>query len=103
MNFLAHIYLSGNDEDVIMGNFMGDFVTGRHYEGLNAGMIKGVELHRKIDEFTDTHPVVQQSKERLYKNYHKYAPVIVDIFYDHFLAANWSKYSNIELEKFTQD
>lgn len=94
MNFLAHLHLSGNDCNVMTGNFIGDFVKGRDLATkFGTGIARGVDLHRSIDEFTDHHPVVRQSKNRLRPKYRHYAGVIVDIFYDHFLAANWTTYS----------
>lgn len=93
MNFLAHLYLSGNDPAVITGNFIGDFVKGKNLdERFGNSIAKGIELHRSIDSFTDTHAVVAQSKKRLWPTYRHYAGVIVDIYYDHFLALNWSDY-----------
>lgn len=103
MNFLAHIYLSGNSAECSIGNFIADSVKGKQYAGFTEEMIRGIELHRKIDAFTDTHPVVAESKKRLYPNYSKYAPVIVDVYYDHYLATNWSSYSNIPLPQFAND
>lgn len=100
MNFLAHLYLSGDDEDLIIGNFIADMVKGRQIENFQNGVVKGIELHRKIDYFTDTHPVVDQSKRRLRNKYRLYSAVIVDMFYDHFLAVNWSDYSRLPLSKF---
>ncbi|NBW37446.1 MAG: DUF479 domain-containing protein [Cytophagia bacterium] len=93
MNFLAHLYLSGNDPDVATGNFIGDFVKGRqHYQHMPEKVIAGIELHRIIDAFTDSHPVVSDSKKRLWPKYRHYSGVIVDIYYDHFLARNWNDY-----------
>src|SRR5437870_13401328 len=94
MNFLAHLYLSGDDNEVKVGNFIGDFVQGKDLE-LRYGkrIAKGILLHREIDFFTDHHPVVKQSKDRLRPNYRHYAGVIVDIFYDHFLASKWNSHS----------
>lgn len=100
MNFLAHIYLSGNDEDLTIGNFIADSVKGKKYLNYPPGVQKGIILHRAIDFYTDTHPVVRKSTSRLFPNYSHYSSVIVDIFYDHFLASNWSDYSNIPLENF---
>ncbi|MES2730172.1 MAG: ACP phosphodiesterase [Bacteroidota bacterium] len=105
MNFLAHLYLSGNDEGVMLGNFMADFVKGRPENRLPASdqrkeILRGIWLHRHIDYFTDTHDVVRQSKQRLHPGYHKYAGVITDMFYDHLLAAHWSEYSSIPLADF---
>jgi acyl carrier protein phosphodiesterase len=90
MNFLAHLYLSGEDPEIMVGNFIGDFVRGRNvYDQFNYNIALGIELHRQIDEFTDSHPVVLESKKRLRAKYRHYAPVIVDVFYDHFLAMHW--------------
>jgi len=95
MNFLAHLHLSGDNEEVMVGNFIGDFVKGRNLrEKFGEGIARGVELHRAIDEFTDRHPIVKQSKSRLWPTYRHYSAVIVDIFYDHFLAANWLSYTD---------
>ena len=101
MNFLAHLYLSGNDEEIIIGNFIADHVKGRAIEKYSPGIRAGITLHREIDAFTDSHPVFIQSKNRLAINYRKYAGVITDMFYDHFLSANWKDYSEEPLESFT--
>ncbi len=103
MNFLAHIYLSGDDEAITVGNFMADSIKGKKYLNYPKGIQKGILLHRSIDYFTDTHPVVRKSSARLFDKYSHYNGVIVDIFYDHFLAANWSRYSRIPLEMFVVD
>jgi acyl carrier protein phosphodiesterase len=93
MNFLAHLYLSGSDPDVMTGNFIGDFIKGRSWGGIYPPkVVQGIELHRSIDAFTDSHPVVSRSKKRLFPIYRHYAGVIVDIYYDHFLARNWNEY-----------
>lgn len=97
MNFLAHAFLSGNDPQILTGNFMGDFVKGDPMTKLPTGIGIGVLLHRAIDEFTDQHAVVRQSKERLRPKYRHYASVIVDIYYDHFLAKNFLQFSNSHL------
>lgn len=103
MNFLAHIYLSGDDELVKIGNFMGDTIHGHKPEEFPPLVKKGILLHRAIDSFTDAHPVFRQSTKRLHPNYHHYAGVIVDIFYDHFLAKNWQQYHSRPLADFAQD
>jgi acyl carrier protein phosphodiesterase len=103
MNFLAHIYLSGEDEGVILGNFIADGIKGKRYLKYPPQIAKGILLHRAIDSFTDAHPTVHQSTARLHKNYGHYSGVIVDILYDHFLAKNWSQYSNKPLEEYVQD
>jgi acyl carrier protein phosphodiesterase len=103
MNFLAHLYLSGDDPKVMVGNFIGDFVRGRYLkEQFGEGIARGVELHRAIDEFTDKHVTVKVSKTRLWPTYRHYSAVIVDIFYDHFLAARWKDFSDEPLEVYAQ-
>ncbi|MDX1760940.1 MAG: acyl carrier protein phosphodiesterase [Christiangramia sp.] len=103
MNFLAHIYLSGDNEELILGNFIADSIKGKKYLNYPPGVQKGILLHRRIDHFTDTHPIVRRSSSKLHKNYSHYAGVIVDIFYDHFLASNWEEYSKVPLENFVAD
>ena len=104
MNFLAHAYLSGDDELILLGNFIGDFIKGRQaLNQFDPGVIRGVELHRAIDEFTDNHPVVHESKDRLRPGYRHYAGVIVDVFYDHYLATHWSDFHHQSLETFAAD
>ncbi|WP_088341092.1 acyl carrier protein phosphodiesterase [Robiginitalea sediminis] len=93
MNFLAHIYLSFGDDDVTLGNFIADSIRGKDYLEFPSGIQRGVLLHREIDTFTDTHPVTRQSSKRLHGKYGHYSRVIVDIFYDHFLARNWEAYN----------
>lgn len=101
MNFLAHLYLSGDDRDVKLGNLIADSVKGSDFMKFRPGVQQGILLHRQIDTFTDQHPVVEISKQRLRGKYHKFAGVVTDMFYDHFLAANWSAYSNDDLYETT--
>lgn len=101
MNFLAHLYLSGNNPEILVGNFIGDFVRGRNvYDQFNYNIALGIELHRQIDEFTDSHLVVLESKKRLRPKYRHYAPVIIDVFYDHFLAIHWLEHHPQSLPDF---
>lgn len=100
MNFLAHTYLSGCNEEIIVGNFMGDYVKGKNYLLFPELIKKGILIHRDIDTFTDMHPITRQSKQRIAAKYHKYAGIIIDIFYDHFLASLWDDFSNIALSEF---
>ena len=100
MNFLAHTYLSGNNEEIIVGNFMGDYVKGRNYLLFPVEVKKGILIHRDIDSFTDMHLITRRNKQRVAPRYHKYAGIIIDIFYDHFLASLWDQYSDIPLQDF---
>lgn len=106
MNFLAHLFLSGKNEEVMVGNLLEDFVVGRidHPRNVhfNDDIKNGILLHRLIDSFTDTHPSVSDCKSALYDKYHKYAAVLVDIFFDHYLAVNWNTYSTEPLDEFCQ-
>ena len=103
MNFLAHIYLSYNDDEITLGNFIADSIRGNKFKHLPLRVQKGILLHREIDTFTDTHPIPKMSSKRLHKNYSHYSRVIVDIFYDHFLAKNWKRYSETPLDTFVDN
>ena len=98
MNFLAHIYLSGDNKAVTIGNFIADGIRGKDYKKFPKDIQTGILLHRHIDTFTDTHTTVRQSTKRLHKNYSHYSGVIVDILYDHFLAKNWKFYCDTPLD-----
>ncbi|MCR9262953.1 MAG: acyl carrier protein phosphodiesterase [Flavobacteriaceae bacterium] len=103
MNFLAHIYLSFDDKEITLGNFFADHIRGNKYKHFPERIQKGILLHREIDTYTDSHPIPKQSSKRLHKNYSHYSRVIVDIFYDHFLAKNWSDYSEVPLEDYVEN
>lgn len=103
MNFLAHIYLSGNNDLLKIGNFMADSIRGNSYENYPKEIKKGILLHRFIDSFTDAHPIYRKSKHRLHEKYGHYSGVIMDIVYDHFLAKNWANYSNKKLEEYADE
>jgi len=100
MNFLAHIYLSGDNTGITIGNFMADGIKGKDYKKYPKDIRIGILLHREIDTFTDAHPTVRKSTKRLHKKYSHYSGVIVDILYDHFLAKNWSNYSTVPLDEY---
>ncbi len=93
MNFLAHLFLSGTNNDIRFGNFIGDYVKGNEIFKYPLMVQRGIRLHRKIDFFTDTHPIVKNHKALFYNKYHKYAGVIVDVLYDHYLTTNWSLFT----------
>ncbi|MDF9798683.1 acyl carrier protein phosphodiesterase [Catalinimonas alkaloidigena] len=102
MNFLAHFYLSEQDESLIVGNFLGDFVKGNKYENYSPEISRGIQMHREIDSFTDQHPRHLQSKHRLGNKYGHYAGVAIDMFYDHLLAKQWAKYADVPLSEFSE-
>ncbi|MGV8945356.1 MAG: ACP phosphodiesterase [Lutibacter sp.] len=97
MNFLAHLFLSKNNKNILIGNFIADAIKGKDHENYPKEIQSGILLHRAIDYYTDTHPIVRKSKRRLHERYDHYAGVIIDILYDHFLAKNWRNYSEIPL------
>jgi acyl carrier protein phosphodiesterase len=103
MNLLAHIYLSGTSEQVKVGNFIGDYVKGRGYRDYPPMIRKGILLHRTIDTFTDHSRVPGQVKKLLRPFYRKYAGIVVDVFYDHFLANSWENYCSVPLAEFVDD
>jgi len=103
MNFLAHIYLSGDNPHVMIGNFIGDFVKGRNLiQQFDEDVAFGIELHRAIDLYTDHHPVVRKSKKRLWSTYRHYAAVLIDVFYDHFLSRYWERFSSVPLHNYAE-
>jgi len=103
MNFLAHIFLSFNDDEIALGNFIADSIRANKFQHLPPRIIQGITLHRAIDTFTDSHKIPKISSKRLHKNYSHYSRVIVDIYYDHFLAKNWLRYSDVPLDIFVSD
>lgn len=100
MNFLAHIYLSGNNDLITIGNFIADGIKGKNYKKYPRDIQIGILLHRHIDTFTDAHKTVRQSTKRLHNKYGHYSGVIVDVLYDHFLAKNWADYSSTPLNRY---
>ena len=98
MNFLAHLYLSYNNKNILIGNFIADAVKGNKHGNYKKEIQAGILLHREIDNYTDNHPITKKSKRRLNERYRHYKGVIIDILYDHFLAKNWNNYSEIPLD-----
>jgi acyl carrier protein phosphodiesterase len=102
MNFLAHLYLSGDDEKIITGNFIGDYVKGKDFLKYPEPIRKGIILHRQIDSFTDNHPVFREVKKLFRLDFSLYAGVITDLILDHFLASHWQMYSYESLRQFAR-
>lgn len=103
MNFLGHFLLSFGKPNLIVGNYIADGVKGKKYLDYPSEIAEGILLHRKIDHFTDTHLQVKSSAKRLFPNYGHYSSVIVDIFYDHFLAKDWNQYHKELLDSFSSN
>jgi acyl carrier protein phosphodiesterase len=102
MNFLGHLYLSGDDPLTIVGNFMGDAVKGRDLSRFPPAVERGIRLHRAIDSFTDQHPAQRQGRLRLRAHAGRYAGVAMDLFYDHLLASRWNDLHAEPLGHFTR-
>ncbi len=100
MNYLAHIYLSGDNDLITIGNFIADGIKGKSYKKYPKDIQTGILLHRNIDTYTDAHKTVRLSTKRLHEKYGHYSGIIVDILYDHFLAKNWNKYSTVALDAY---
>jgi len=100
MNFLAHAFLADSHPESILGNLMADFLKGREAEELPEGIREGVCLHRQVDAFTDAHPVFRRSTHRIRRRWGRYSGILIDMFYDHFLAANWDQYADQPLRNF---
>ena len=100
MNFLFHLHLSGNDPDILTGNLMGDFVKGRISDDYPPALRTGLMLHRRIDSFAQTQPLFRRSKERIDPSYGLWRGVLVDLFYDHFLAAEWEHWSQVPFDAY---
>ena len=102
MNFLAHCLLSHATPQLLTGGMLGDFVKGAVKDQYPPEVRAGILLHRAIDCYTDAHSLVHTSRARISPARRRFAGVLVDVFYDHFLACHWSRYAELPLEAFTQ-
>jgi acyl carrier protein phosphodiesterase len=102
MNFLGHLFLAGNEPLAIVGNFMADAVKGRDLSRFPVAIEQGVRRHRAIDSFTDEHPLQRAGRERVRAHAGRYAGVVMDLFYDHLLATEWSRWHAEPLADFAQ-
>lgn len=100
MNYLAHLALSGDQEDIIFGNFIGDAVKGKSVFEYKADVKKGILLHRHIDTFTDQHPVYLASKRKFYGKVEKLSGVVTDILYDFLLCECWAEFYSSDISGF---
>ncbi|NWK79089.1 ACP phosphodiesterase [Aquitalea sp. LB_tupeE] len=101
MNYLAHLHLAPDNPAARVGNLLGDFLKPSQAGHLPISLQQGMLLHRQIDSHTDSHPLVRQSKNRIAPARRRYAGILVDIFYDHFLARHWTSFSSMPLADFT--
>jgi len=103
VNFLAHLHLSGNNDQIKIGNFIADAIKGKQYLNYQSEIQQGILLHRKIDEFTDLHPITREINTFFNEKYRKHSGIVTDIIYDYFLANNWEKYSDIPYPDYVAD
>ncbi|MGK0366695.1 MAG: acyl carrier protein phosphodiesterase [Saprospiraceae bacterium] len=103
MNYLAHCFLSCSEEDLLIGNFIADSIRNKDLEALSPRVRDGVFLHRKIDSYTDIHPMTRLGTARLHSFHGKYASVIIDIYFDYLLVKNWERYTSQDLGEWTQN
>ena len=104
MNYLAHAFLSFNKKDILTGNMISDFVKGKAKYTYPAGIQNGIQLHRLIDEFTDTHPVTAEAKNYFRPQYRLYSGAFVDVVYDHFLSIDTDQFTGYgNLDIFSQE
>ncbi|MBD0390798.1 MAG: DUF479 domain-containing protein, partial [Nostoc sp. C3-bin3] len=103
MNYLAHLYLADDSPESLLGNLIGDFLKGTTVDSYSESIKNGIKLHKQVDRYTDLHDIVKKSKQLISPVNKRYAGIIVDVFYDHFLAKNWSNYSSVPLNSFTSN
>jgi acyl carrier protein phosphodiesterase len=103
MNYLAHAFLSNNNKDLLIGNFIADHVRGNDFNAYSPEVIEGIHLHRRIDAFTDAHAHFKKSKRIFYVGFERYSGILIDIYFDYFLAKKFLYHSNITLETFSEN
>ncbi|WP_299074999.1 ACP phosphodiesterase [uncultured Paraglaciecola sp.] len=106
MNYIAHIHIGSHTQTSLLGNFLGDFVKGSQLQHLPCEIEHGIRLHRSIDVFTDSHPLIIELKQCFPRDIRRMAGVIIDIYFDHLLMRAWDSYStthfNVVFSKFYQ-
>ncbi|MFI8396938.1 ACP phosphodiesterase [Pseudomonas sp. NPDC078863] len=103
MNYLAHLHLGGPRPGQLLGSLYGDFVKGRLQGQFDPEVEAAIALHRRIDVFTDRHPLVDIALGRFTETRRRYAGIVLDVFFDHCLARDWMLYADRPLEQFTAD
>lgn len=101
MNWLAHVFLSEPNVEFQLGNLLADVVRGPQRDAMSVNFLRGAACHKAIDAFTDAHPVVKRSRARIGSEQRRFSGVLIDVFYDYYLARNWERYSPIALDAYT--
>lgn len=102
LNHLAHFALAGEDPELVVGNFLGDYVKGRLDDQYPPGIIRGIRLHRAVDSFTDQHAIVKQGHKRFSDSFRRYAGIMTDVYFDYLLARHWHNFYAVPLEDFSR-
>jgi acyl carrier protein phosphodiesterase len=103
MNYLAHAYLSRRNPQLIVGGLLGDFVKGKIPAELPVRIQIGIQVHRELDSTTDRHEAVVRSRNRFPAKYRRYSGILIDLFYDHYLANKWHQFHPLALPEFTRE
>jgi acyl carrier protein phosphodiesterase len=102
VNYLAHLHLGGDAPQQLLGSLYGDFVKGRLHGRFPAGIEAAIQLHRRIDVFTDRHPLVEQARARFPAERRRTSGILLDLFFDHCLARDWAEFAHEPLPQFTE-
>lgn len=102
MNYLAHIYLARQSGDAMVGALLGDFAKANAIDAYGADIAREIRIHRRVDSFTDSHPIVREARQLFQSGTRRFAGISLDVFYDHVLARDWDRYSTVPLGTFTR-
>ena len=103
MNFLAHLHIADHCSSHLLGNLLGDFVKGDPSKQYQADISNGIKLHRFVDRITDHHPIVEECKPHFKGAARRFAPIALDMFWDHCLAKHWHTFHQCSLDQFVSD
>lgn len=101
MNYLAHLHLGGDTPEQLLGSLYGDFVKGPLAGRYPAGIEAAIQQHRRIDAFTDRHPLIEQARARFPAERRRTSGILLDLFFDHCLARDWTVFADEPLGQFT--
>ena len=101
MNYLAHAYLSGDNNNLLIGNFIADHLRGNDFKNISPAIIEGILLHRQIDTFTDSHSEFKKVKRLFYNGFEKHSGILVDIYFDYLLAKKFELHHHQSLQSFS--
>ena len=101
MNYLAHLHIAEHTQTSLLGNFLGDFVKGNPDGLYNPEVVKGIRLHRFVDSYTDSHPLIKSIKPLFSKELRRFSPITLDMFWDHCLAKHWLSFHKESLSQFS--